>query len=255
MPPTTPVSPLDIIVFVGDSITEQGWFNPAVAAIDAGFVPRVSPGGRATGAVGVATGKVASVTPTSFTPSLQVVNSGESGDGVQNIVANVATRITAFNPTLVVLEVGVNDCLGDTDLGLFTTDYNSILDQTIAANPGVKIMCVPIITIGEQWKTVSGVPQWNDKLVPPPSNPTFTPWIDDYNAVIQAACTRVGANYVETRNEYLAYESTHNTPQIGSFDNVLTLPLPSNPNGVHPNSAGQVFLGNIWQTHLVVSQP
>ena len=243
---------------VGDSITELDYYGPAFATINATFTPRIN--GASTLAPDSTRGAVvgaplATVVPNSYTPQLHVVNSGESGDGVALIAAAVPARITNYNPTLMVIEVGVNDCRGDTPLLTFRADFDSILDQTQSVIPSVKIMCLNILTVGEQWTTSGGVPVWNDKLVPPPSNPTWTPWIDDYNGQIQASCTAHGGTYVETRMEYLAWEVANNTPAPGVFTGLLTLDSPSNPTGVHPTTLGQQVLGGIFVPYFAVSQP
>lgn len=254
----TAVSPKDQIVFVGDSITALTWYGPLVASINATFTPRVN--GLSTLATGTARavvtgGTSATVVPGSYTPQLQIVNSGVPGDGVQNIQGAVAARITSHNPTLLVVEVGVNDCRAATNLTTFRTAYDSILDQTQTAIPSVKIMCLGVLTVGEQWTTSGGVPVWDDKLVSPPSNPTWTPWIDDYNGQISASCTNHGGTFMETRTEYLAWEVANNTPAIGAFTGLLTLDSPSNPTGVHPTPLGQTVLGGIVLPYFAISQP
>lgn len=246
------IRPTDKVVFVGDSITEQGWFNPAVTTINTLFSTNKVYPSSATGGRAIATGGTGSVAVTANNPALQAINSGVSGDESGNISAAVATRITNYNPTVVVLAVGVNDTRSGVQTSTYRANIDTILDQTLAALPTCKIIVMSVWLIGEQWILSGGIPVFNDKLTPPPSNPTFTPWIEDMNAQLIASAAAHGAIYCDTRTPTLAYEVAHNTPMIGTFNGVLTQTTPE-PSGVHPLPVGQAFLSSVLMNNIIVA--
>ena len=106
-----PVGPGDTVVFVGDSITDQGCFGPAIDAINLLLTPRLSGaadmprGGRADMARGSSRAIAASVAA----QPIHAIISGVPGNTVEDIASNVSGRITDYNPDAVVMFAGVND--------------------------------------------------------------------------------------------------------------------------------------------------
>lgn len=216
--------------FVGDSITQLAWFSVA-----GGFVDQVnailSPG------------------------AIVVTATGYSGQVTSEFAADMNTRVFAYNPDVVVLEVGTNDISVGTGMTIFSTAYASILSQIAAWKPGTPVLCIEPMLYNEQWfatfyatgvtPTVGrGVVQsGNAGVVHTIPGPAWGPNIYDYRFqsycdAIAAAVTTAGQTLALNRAPALVYEAAHNTPAIGAVGGILTA------DGAHPNSTGKVFLGN-----------
>ncbi len=160
------------------------------------------------------------------------INSGVGGNQVADIEAAIPARITNYAPDVVVLEVGINDCrgvpTGPTPLVTFRASYDNILATVIAALPSVKIACVSLLLMREQW--ASAPPPAHFSGNPFDSGPTS---IDAYNAQISASAAAHGCTYIDVRAPLAIVESSLNTPEPGAIDNVLTT------DGIHPNAVGQ----------------
>ena len=223
------------IVFVGDSITFEGWFSAEQSTVSGTdlLADQLSPvavqprPGSVSGTVASATGNVGSVASVVGGNQIYAINSGVSGNKAADIAANVASRITNYNPQAIVLYVGVNDIGGNQ--AAFGASYASILSQITAWNPAVPVVCLSILSYGEQWQF-------------PPllwySGETGTQ-IPQYNAYIQSAAASAGATYVNLSTAALNYEQVHNAPQIGAFSGILTR------DGIHPLAVGQRFISDL----------
>lgn|SRR5678815_1983766 len=238
------VRPGDQVVFVGDSITAAAWMSvtgglvdqinaqipvvnmPRVATVAGGAaIATLAPGARAATVAAVSTQSV-----------IRVVNSGVPGNKAADIAADVAGRITNYNPNVVVMLIGVNDAVNVTSLASFQTSIHTILSTTRAALPSCKIVVLSILWWSEQW---AAGPVWNNFYDPPPSNPTYTPSIAEYNAILQSECAAVSGTYIDTRAPALAYEAANNTPAPGAVQGILT------QDRIHPTiPLGQVQIGN-----------
>jgi lysophospholipase L1-like esterase len=212
IPPVT-APPATTVVFAGDSITAFGWYTPLVDTI----------------------------LPATAGPTARVnaINSGVPQNKVADIEGSVSSRITSYDPSVLVLEVGVNDCRGlntgrPTPLATFRASYDNILATTQVSNPTVKIVCIGILLVAEHWSATPS-PQITGN---PYDEGSTTPSIDDYNAEIAASCAAHGGSYVDVRGAAAVAESTMNTPAPGAVDGVLTLP----GDGVHPTAAGQLVM-------------
>jgi hypothetical protein len=233
------------VVFVGDSITAQGWFNggtePAVtgtleALINANGLGTVVPGvtsgtpGSVTGVGGVSRGQ---------SVPFVTVNSGVSGNAAANIATDLANRVTNFNPNVVFLEVGINDAVVYfTDPTAFAASYSSILSGILAWNPATKIICVGLIARGEQWSTG---PTWGINI--------YDSNILQFDGIIQTIVVGAGANviYADIRTPLLAYEAAHNTPAPGVLFPVVTV------DGIHPIiSSGQILVSGWVNQNITV---
>ena len=208
---TTP--PVTTAVFAGDSITAFGWYAPLVDTI----------------------------LPASAGPTARVnaINSGVAQNKVGDIERAISSRITAYNPSVLVLEVGVNDCRGlktgePTPLSAFRASYDKILATTHDANPSVRIVCIGILLVREYWSATPS-PRITGN---PYDEGSATPSIEDYNTEIADSCAAHGGTYVDVRGAAAVAESTMNTPAPGAVDGVLTLP----GDGVHPTAAGQMVM-------------
>lgn len=174
------IDPTDKVVVCGDSLTEQGWWfglaGRGTRAIDIGRTP-----GR--GGYYRNSGQPAGLT---------WINSGHSGDRSSNIAADVPGRITAHGAQCLILAVGVNDAYFGVSDGTFSTNYNSIADQARAAQPGLKIACATIFTIGDD------VPNGTEAN------------IDAKNAIMAATAARVSGTYMDVRSKVVQYLLANN---------------------------------------------
>jgi lysophospholipase L1-like esterase len=230
------VRPGNLVVFVGDSITQAGWFSVAGGFVDqvnaqipTVIAPRyatLAPGSAAaTVAPGAATASVASV---AIQNTIRTVNSGIAGNQTADIAAAVAARITNYNPDVVVLLIGINDITFGVPFGTTMTNYESILSQVRAWSTTVQIACLSVLFYGEQW---AAGPVWDN-------SPTYDAPIDAVNAAVQALCTTYNATYVPVRPQALTYETINNAPAPGAPSGILTL------DRFHPNANGQLQIGS-----------
>jgi lysophospholipase L1-like esterase len=225
-----PIVAGDRVHVVGDSITFFGWatatgsFFDQIAATWANPSPAPiysnSSGGKVV--TGGGTVVVANSQPTrrGITPT----TSGIVGNKASDIAGAVASRIVAFNPTKLIIEVGINDFLASTDPTAFGISYDSIVTQTLSALPSCQIMCLSLLSYNEQW---AAGPAWPGDAVP------------TYDNAIQTVCTNRGCTYVDLRTPLLAYEAAHNTPgPPGAGLGIVT------SDGIHPIvTSGQVLMG------------
>jgi lysophospholipase L1-like esterase len=226
-----------MMVAVGDSITANGY--PEVAGglnaqINAQMTPVVAPG-RAllvSGAHAVlASGAHAVVVPSSFKPTIRYVNSGIAGNESSNIAAAVTTRITQYNPDVVLLLIGINDALSGVSTADYQANVDSILSQTKAALPHVQFVIVSVLVFGEQWD--SGPLRWGNCG-------SIDARIDAFNVALQSEATTWGATYVDVRSNILTWLSTNNTPEPGVCNG------PFAGGGPHPTIPTSEVLVGSW---------
>lgn len=233
---TLPVSAGKKTHFVGDSITALGWYSATGGIVDQVNATWPAPanaviGATATGKAGVVSGASATVIASAQTrKSIAVTASGVSGNVVADVSSNMSTRVFAFNPDILIVELGVNDILTGTDITTFSNNVASLLSQALAWKPTLPIMWVGPTAYGEVWQVGPPV----DWLSGYGNNVSFPTYI----AAIRSACASVGAVFVDTRAPLLVYESTHNTPAPGASQGIATL------DQIHPNPTGQVLMGN-----------
>lgn len=228
-----PIVAGDRVHFPGDSITAFGWFSQAGSLVDQVNATWATPpmariAARATGGRAVATGGMAVgqlVQPTQR--AISVTSSGVVGNKASDIAADVTNRIIVFNPTVVILDVVINDAIQGTNATAFQASIDSIVSQTQTALPGVKIMLVSALCYGEQY--LAG-PAWGAN-----SSDGFI-LADD--AALQAVAVKYNQYYADIRTPLLAYEAVHNTPQPGAVFGIVT------GDNTHPISpTGQVLMG------------
>lgn len=227
-----PIVAGDRVHFCGDSITAFGWFGPTGGLVDQINATWPTPAmatipGHCTGTVATCTGTTGKAQlDQPGKKAITVTSSGVVGNKAADIAAAVASRIVAFNPTKVVLEVVINDAIGGTDPTAFQASYDSIIAQTLAALPSVKFLCVSALCYGEQW--LPG-PAWGANSSD--SN------ILALDAAIQAVVAKYSMSYVDLRAPLLVYEAANNTPQPGAVFGVVTA------DNTHPIiTSGQVLM-------------
>ena len=234
-----PIHASDVFVFAGDSITAIEYYAPAVALINANFSPSTKTYcGAATGRAASATGAVGSVGTVTFTPAISAINSGVGGNTAADIEADVPGRITNHNPTVLVLEIGVNDIGLAVGLSSYRASVDSIFTQTLAALPACKLIAISPFLYHETW---GAGPVWAG-----PFDPPANPCVDDFVAQLQASVESFGGTYVATRATSLAYEAANNTPAPGAVSGFLTI------DGLHPNATGMALWSGLLYAALSV---
>lgn len=247
--PTQSLSSRDTVVFVGDSLTAgtpTPWFTTAVATINAAFVPTNKVyGGIVTGRSATATGGVVSVAPTPNAPVINAINSGVGGNQVNDILIAIPARITNFNPTAVVMCIGINDCVvGNTPLATYRASLDSIWAAVLAHNPACKLWAASIYCWGEMF---NAGPVWNNPYDGPPGsgNPLGL-YITDYNGQAQASVIAAGGLFSESRNETLALIASLSSPP-GNHTGPTTL------DGEHPNTGfGQPLMSTQFMSTVQI---
>lgn len=230
----------DRLHVVGNSITFFGFASATGSLFDQINATWPNPAmsqnpGRSTGSSGVvvsgANGAVVATQPTR--KQTTDTTSGVPGNKAADIAAAVASRIVAFNPSKLIIEVGINDQQASTNPAAFAASYDSIVTQTQSALPSCQIMCLSLLSFNEQW--VAG-PAW-------PADSVVT-----YNNAIQTVCTNRGCTYVDLRAPLLAYEVINNSPPPGAGSGIET------SDGIHPIiPGGQVNMGTWVFANLTVT--
>jgi lysophospholipase L1-like esterase len=238
----TPNSPLSVAqtwVFVGDSITTQGWFWSAQSQLHAtgllvdqlaeaytsqfGTTLSGEAASASAGVVDVVTGKG----PEQILP----INSGVAHNQIADLDADATMRVTRYDPKLVVVQVGINDIGAGIGTRAFRTSYDSFLGKVAAGSPRAAIVCLSVVAWGEQW--TSGPPiAWNNGVA------SYDTIIPVYNNEIEGSCVAHGGTYVDVYGPMLTAESMQNTPAPGLVQGVLT------QDHVHPTAAGQLVMSN-----------
>lgn len=207
---TCPIYSDDRIVVLGDSITAEypladptnpynGWYHPYLqGALDPGTVSSAGFGGRDAKPVWL--------------------NSGVGGQATVGALADLAALVTDKNPTVVIIELGVNDVDTSVSDANFTTRYQGIVDGIQAVNgSGVRFVMLSILVYGELH--TSGA--WG-------ANSHDTD-IAAKNAIIATIAAAEGQTYVDLRTPLLAWEVANNPANVATgkfcYDAVT---------GVHP---------------------
>jgi lysophospholipase L1-like esterase len=126
---------------------------------------------------------------------------GAAGTGIDYLLANISTLIFAPNPTLVILECGLNDCIASTPVVNFSEKYVSMLTQIKAWKPSVKIIVIGIgVILTEAWENGPNGPQW----------PTGRASLDTFDQYIKMAAASQGVMFVNWRQRLLAWEAVNN---------------------------------------------
>lgn len=239
------------VVVVGDSITFQGWFSDTESLVGGTglLVNQLS-----SAIVGVRAGVVAAgassatVTNSSLRATaakvsgggqINAINSGVSQNKIADIEGAIAARITNYSPTVVIIEIGVNDCRGlnagaPTPLVTFRASYDNILTTVKATIPTVSIICVGILLVQEHWTASGGIHFTTN----PYDTGSTIPSIEQYNTEIQASAVAHGCTYVDIRAAAAIAESVQNSPAPGAIDGILT----QVSDGIHPSAAGQLVM-------------
>jgi lysophospholipase L1-like esterase len=229
----------DAWVFVGDSITAQGWFWSAQSQLGATglLVDQLTSAYTSqtgttvsSAAANAAPGVVDVVTPVGK-ERIYPINSGVAHNRIADLDADAAARVTRYDPKLVVVEVGINDIMGGTGTSAFRASYDSFLGKVATESPIAAIVCLSVVLWGEQW--TPGPPlAWNNGVA------SYDTIIPGYNDEIEGSCVAHGGTYVDVYGPMLTAESIQNTPAPGLPQGVLTL------DHIHPTAAGQLIMSD-----------
>ena len=165
----------DRVVFLGDSITQQG-------SKRGGYVTRVAQ----------------ALAERKKDLGISVINAGISGHKVPNLQALLQRDVLAKKPTIVVIYIGINDVWHSArGRGTPRAAYEKGLRDIIARIAAVKarvVLCTPSV-IGEK----TGGANQMDKM------------LDEYSAISRKVAADTGVGMLDLRKEFLAYLQKHNT--------------------------------------------
>lgn len=156
-----------------------------------------------------------------------VINTGISGNTAQNILNDFDWRIGQFNPQVVSLMIGTNDCSIKRDISIeqFEQDLDSLLTRIRELN-AIPVYHTPSIIIKEKARE-------REK-------------ISEYVSVIQSLCSRKEVilidNYTYWQNAMQQYGETT------IFKNWLNDPI-------HPNGAGHSEIARLMFKELSIFDP
>lgn len=238
-----PVVRTDHLHVVGTSLTELGWHiapNGLVDRIQSAWRPGSSlPSAAGVGARSAVNTGLAAVAQPALPSLLTVTSSGVFGNLASDIAAQVAARILAYSPTALVLEVGTNDVLLSTDPTAFGLSVDSIVTQSLAGIPALKILMPSVLCHDERWQAAGdhwGLNADDAKIA------LINAQLSGVAAAHASSCT-----YGDTRTPAGGWLSTHNTPAPG-VGNLLT------SEGVHWSRLGQALVGE-WLLPYVAVGP
>lgn len=186
------ISRADKIVMLGDSLTHANYqyWKYLKASVDASFNPGTKPTWTNSGVLGA---RLASV-----------------------FLGNEATYVTAFSPTILIIQIGINDENLPTTTPTFISQLTTFTNACVAANPGLRIVLVSTWLRGTTRPSGSN----SDDVI-----------IDAYVAAEAALAASKGWPFVDVRTPYFAH-----VEQVPTGD------------GVHPND-----IGCWWMSSLVLA--
>lgn len=220
--PPIALSAFDRLHFVGDSVIELATLQMLQMQVANLYAARTLPQNSA--AVGYRT--------QSTIPAPVITYDGLSATGIANIDTNFATRVTAYNPTVLVIQVSVNDLGNPT----YTTSANSVAAKANALGANVRICWMSCLFGGpgggpgggeiwhsDGWHDADG----NNGAVRGLNN-TVLPIVSANNHYYM----NIRGDAITDPNTILNWESTHNLPEPGIFGNSPGVTL--SVDGIHP---------------------
>jgi lysophospholipase L1-like esterase len=146
---------------------------------------------------------------------------GKPGTGIIYLRDHLQSLIFDNDPTLVMLNVGINDARAPVEN--FLDEYANVLARIKAWKPTVKMLCIGLGPLEAEYWTFdsAGKAVWN------PAQPS----INTYDNYIRQAATAMGCMFVDWRQFLLAWEVIHNPgQQVLGFATI---------DGTHYTDAGQ----------------
>lgn len=206
------ISPGDVILFQGDSITDTGWNREKGG----------TPNSQAALGSGYAWLAAASLLTDRPKDGLKIYNRGISGHKVFQLAERWQRDCLDLKPNVLSILIGVNDfwhTLGLNYKGtvqIYENDFRALLERTRKALPQVKlVICEPFVlkcgAVNDKW----------------------FPEFDKYRAAAARVAKDAGAVFV---------------PFQSMFDTALEFAPPEHwaKDGVHPSSAGAALMAHTW---------
>ncbi len=174
---------------------------------------------------------VGSSAPTRQFSPVTVTEFGVNGQAIAAVDAAFDTQITPFNPTVLVMEIGINDT--STLSAAFTASYSSVVAKALVLNPNMKFLFGSCLCNGELW---SAGPVWS-------GNATDTD-IARINTLILAQITALKAagkhaEYMDWRAALLKMEVARNSPAPGVAGGRCTI------DNVHPSMETCLMMSDV----------
>jgi hypothetical protein len=166
---------------------------------------------------------------------ITVTSAGVNGLSIAGLDAQFATLVTPFNPTFLLIEIGINDAAAGNTGAAFSTSYASVIAKALALNPAMKFALGSCLCDGELW---SAGPAWGPNA--------FDTNISLVNTRIQNQATAIGANavYLDWRESLLFLEQAIN-PAPGSTAAKAALGR-ATVDGVHPAREAQLMMADVF---------
>lgn len=204
------------IVFLGDSITQQGEYPGGYVWLIRQSLDALYPGAK-----------------------INVVNAGVSGNKSTDMLSRFQSDVLAVHPDLVFVSVGVNDVWhgfydghssGDGPLGISLEDYRGNVQKMIsrAREAHARVVLLMATPIGEDPSAAENVKQAS------------------YNRALQDLAAQNGCGIVDLQTPFRRLIATYRET-TGSTQNFLTV------DGVHMNSQGNQVMAQTILTYLGVS--
>jgi lysophospholipase L1-like esterase len=170
----------EIIVFLGDSITEMG-VQPL------GYVSLVSE----------------AITEAYPERNITVIGAGISGNRVPDCLDRLERDVLQKKPTLVVIYIGINDVWHwrvnrGTEIDIFEAGLREMIERITSEGARV-ILCTPTM-IGEK---IDGTNEFDRML-------------EEYSDVSRKIASETGSTLLDLRREFLSYLEKHNTENVPS---------------------------------------
>ena len=207
------ISPTDVILFQGDSITDCGRNRECAAPNDGG-------------ALGLGYPHLAAAELLAKFPKLSIYNRGISGNRVVDLYARVKADMINLKPNLESIMIGVNDTWHEfnekngVDVPKYERVYRDLLTETRAALPDVRFaLCEPYVlrcgVVTDEWIAE----------------------MDQRRAVTAKLAREFGAIFV---------------PFQTALNDALRIAPPEHwtAEGVHPTAAGHYILAQTWLKYV-----
>ena len=196
----------DTIVFLGDSITENGTKPDGYVTLTSKAIAKAYPD-----------------------QNITVIGAGISGHKVPDCQKRLDHDVLQRKPTIVFIYIGINDVWGWIHPkvrhigGTKREDFEGGLRDMIEKINGIGarvILCTPTV-IGEKINGTNAP----DKM------------LDEYSDISRKVAKETGSQLLDLRKAFIAYLKEHNTDNVAK--GILTI------DSVHLNKKGNIFLSNL----------
>ncbi len=159
---------------------------------------------------------------------LPVVNSGKNGNRVHDILDDMNNRVYRYNPSKVILLIGINDLLYDNNDDVYK-DIEKLTKEINQKLPTCKIYIQSIYPINNKWK--------NEYYPSVPDANEMREKIENVNNKIKEICKKNNYIYIDLYSHLL------------NEDKVLDEKF--SDDGLHPNDEGYKIITNIVKKSIL----